>query len=131
MRTSTRKELNKIVATVGEANLKTILGENPWEFFERVVDEASKNFEEVLDSRLQDRFVDKEFYDLKREYVADFPSKAVQEVYSIAQDFEISSCKAKVLSGIYGYWPLVVAYEEDDELKIFYRNFKIGRQRLE
>lgn len=127
MRTSTRRELNKIVATVGEANLKTILGEAPWDFFERVVDEASKSFEEVLDSRLQDRFVDQEFYDLKREYVADFPAKAVQEVYSIAQDFEISICKAKVLSGIYGYWPLVVAYEEDDELKIFYRNFKIGR----
>ena len=127
MRASTRKALNKIVATVGESNLKTILGEEPWKFFERVVDEASKSFEEVLDSRLQDRFVDLEFYDLKREYVADFPTRAVQEVYSVAQDFEISNCKAKVLSGIYGYWPLVVAYEEDDELKIFYRNFKIGR----
>lgn len=126
MRTSTRKELNKIIATVGEANLKTILGEAPWDFFERVVDEASKNFEEVLDSRLRDRFVDPEFYDLKREYAADFPSRAIQEVYSIAQDFEISICKAKILSGIYGYWPLVVAYEEDDELKIFYRNFRIG-----
>ena len=127
MRTSTRRALNKIVATVGESNLKTILDEDPWSFFERVVDEASKSFEEVLDSRLQDRFVDLEFYDLKREYVTDFPTRAAQEVYSVAQDFEISNCKAKVLSGIYGYWPLVVAYEEDDELKIFYRNFKIGR----
>lgn len=130
MRTSTRVQLNKIIATVGEANLKIILGEEPWDFFERVIDEASKNFEEVLDSRLRDRFVDPEFYDIKREYVADFPTRAVQEVYSIAQDFEISNCKAKVLSGIYGYWPLVVAYEEDDELKIFYRNYKIGREGL-
>ena len=61
-----------------------------------------------------------------REYISDFPTRASQEVYSIAQDFEISICKAKVLKGIYGYWPLVVAYEEDDELKIFYKNFKIG-----
>ena len=118
MRTSTRKALNKIVATVGEANLKTILDEDPWSFFERVVNEAA---------RLQNRFVDSDTGYLMREYVADFPAKAIQEVYSIAQDFEISICKAKVLSGIYGYWPLVVAYEEDDELKIFYKNFKIGR----
>lgn len=124
MRTSTRKALNKIVATVGEANLKTILDEDPWSFFERVVDEASKNFEEILAARLQNRFVDSDTGCLM--YVADFPGSAVQEVYSIAQDFDISTCKAKVLSGIYGYWPLVVAYEEDDELKIFYKNFKIG-----
>ena len=124
MRTSTRKALNKIVATMGEANLKTILDEDPWSFFERVVNEASKNFEEILEMRLQDRFVDSDTGCLI--YVADFPARAIQEVYSIAQDFEISICKAKVLSGIYGYWPLVVAYEEDDELKIFYKNFKIG-----
>lgn len=124
MRTSTRKTLNKIVATVGEANLKTILDEDPWSFFERVVDEASKSFEEVLAARLQNRFVDSDTGCLM--YVADFPARVIQEVYSIAQDFEISICKAKVLSGIYGYWPLVVAYEEDDELKIFYKNFKIG-----
>ena len=127
MRTSTRIALNKIIATVGEANLKTILGEEPWEFFERVVDEASKSFEEILDSRLQDRFVDSDTGYLMRGYVTDFPSRVVQEVYSIAQDFEISNCKAKVLSGIYGYWPLIVAYEEGDELKIFYKNFRIGR----
>ena len=124
MRTSTRKALNKIVATVGEANLKTILDEDPWSFFERVVNEASKNFEEIVAARLQNRFVDSDTGCLM--YVADFPARAIQEVYSIAQDFEISICKAKVLSGIYGYWPLVVAYEEDDELKIFYKNFKIG-----
>lgn len=126
MRTSTRKALNKIVATVGEANLKTILDEDPWSFFERVVDEASKNFEEIVAVRLQKRFVDSDTGYLMREYVANFPTRAIQEVYSIAQEFEISICKAKVLSGIYGYWPLVVAYEEDDELKIFYKNFKIG-----
>lgn len=131
MRDSTRRELNKIVATMGEANLKTILNENPWDFFERIIDEDSKNFEEAIDSRLQEEFIDLDFYNLKREYVADFPAKAIQEVYLIAQDFGISICKAKVLSGIYGYWPLVVAYEEDDELKIFYRNFKIGRQERE
>lgn len=124
MRTSTRKALNKIVATVGEANLKTILDEDPWSFFERVVDEASKSFEEIVAACLQNRFVDSDTGCLM--YVADFPARAIQEVYSIAQDFEISICKAKVLSGIYGYWPLVVAYEEDDELKIFYKNFKIG-----
>ena len=127
MRTSTRRELNKIVATVGEANLKTILDEDPWSFFERVVDEASKSFEEILAARLQKRFVDSDTNCLMREYISDFPTGASQEVYSIAQDFEISICKAKVLKGIYGYWPLVVAYEEDDELKIFYKNFKIGR----
>ena len=126
MRTSTRKALNKIVATVGEANLKTILDEDPWSFFERVVDEASKSFEEVLAARLQKRFVDPDTHCLMREYVADFPARAIQEVYSIAQDFDISICKAKVLLGIYRYWPLVVAYEEDDELKIFYENFWIG-----
>ena len=124
MRTSTRKALNKIVATVGEANLKTILDEDPWSFFERVIDEASKSFEEILAARLQNRFVDSDTGCLM--YVADFPARAIQEVYSIAQDFDISTCKARVLSGIYGYWPLVVAYEEDDELKIFYKNFKIG-----
>lgn len=127
MRTSTRKELNKIIATVGESNLKVILDENPWSFFERVVDEASKSFEEIVAARLQNRFVDSDTSCLMREYVSDFPARAIQEVYSIAQDFEISICKAKVLSGIYGYWPLVVAYEENDELKIFYKNFKIGR----
>ena len=126
MRTSTRKALNKIVATVGEVNLKTILDEDPWSFFERVVDEASKNFEEILATRLQKRFVDSDTGCLMREYIADFPTRASQEVYSIAQDFDISTCKARVLKGIYGYWPLVVAYEEDDELKIFYKNFKIG-----
>lgn len=126
MRTSTRKALNKIVVTVGEANLKTILDEDPWSFLERVVDEASKSFEEVLVARLQKRFVNPDTDCLMREYVADFPARAIQEVYSIAQDFEISICKAKVLSGIYGYWPLVVAYEEDDELKIFYKIFQIG-----
>ena len=126
MRTSTRKELNKIVATVGESNLKTILDEDPWSFFERVVDEASKSFEEVLAARLQKRFVDSNTGCLMRKYIADFPTRASQEVYSIAQDFDISTCKARVLRGIYGYWPLVVAYEEDDELKIFYKNFEIG-----
>ena len=126
MRTSTRKALNKIVATVGEANLKTILDEDPWSFFERVVNEASKNFEEILAARLQNRFVDSDTGCLMREYIADFPTRASQEVYSIAQDFDISTCKARVLKGIYGCWPLVVAYEEDDELKIFYKNFKIG-----
>ena len=126
MRTSTRKALNKIVATVGEANLKTILDEDPWSFFERVVDEASKNFEEILVARLQKRFVDSDTGCLMREYIADFPTRASQEVYSIAQDFDFSTCKVRVLKGIYGYWPLVVAYEEDDELKIFYKNFKIG-----
>lgn len=127
MRDSTRRELNKIVATVGESNLKTILDENPWSFFERVVDEASKSFEELVAARLQNRFVDSDTDCLMREYVADFPARAIQEVYSIAQDFGISICKAKVLSGFYGYWPLVVAYEEDDELKIFHKNFIIGR----
>lgn len=126
MRTSTRKALNKIVATVGEANLKTILDEDPWSFFERVVNEASKNFEEIMAVRLQNRFVDSDTGCLMREYIADFPTRASQEVYSIAQDFDISICKARVLRGIYGYWPLVVAYEEDNELKIFYKNFKIG-----
>ena len=126
MRTSTRRALNKIIATVGEANLKTILDEDPWSFFERVVDEASKSFEEILAMRLQKRFVDSDTNCLMREYISDFPTRASQEVYSIAQDFEISICKAKVLKGIYGYWPLVVAYEENDELKIFYKNFKIG-----
>ena len=126
MITSTRRALNKIIATVGEANLKTILDEDPWSFFERVVDEASKSFEEILAMRLQKRFVDSDTNCLMREYISDFPTRASQEVYSIAQDFEISICKAKVLKGIYGYWPLVVAYEEDDELKIFYKNFKIG-----
>lgn len=84
MRDSTRRELNKIVATVGESNLKTILDENPWSFFERIIDEDSKNFEEAMDSRLQEKFVDLSFYNLKREYVADFPTRATQEVYSIA-----------------------------------------------
>lgn len=84
MRDSTRRELNKIVATVGESNLKIILDENPWSFFERVVDEASKSFEELVLARLQNRFVDSDTGCLTRVYVADFPTRAIQEVYSIA-----------------------------------------------